>query len=154
MCHERHHQLTTTPWLAASNAHAADGDSSRRGWRTCPGTEGDRSRQCLRASSRDAAKTKDGTVWSLLRQTHDNTTRSFVIRDLARLGVQPDVVIQRLRTESDVSGRRALLLALGAYSDDDISSAQREALERLVVEVSPWRAHFATAIPQEESCAR
>jgi regulator of extracellular matrix RemA (YlzA/DUF370 family) len=99
-------------------------------------------------------KTKDGTVWSLLRQTHDNTTRSFVIRDLARLGVQPDVVIQRLRTESDVSGRRALLLALGAYSDDDISSAQREALERLVVEVSPWRAHFATAIPQEESCAR
>jgi formylglycine-generating enzyme required for sulfatase activity len=78
--------------------------------------------------------TQDGTVWSLLRQTHDNATRSFVIRDLARLGVRPDVVIHRLRTESDVSVRRALLLALGAYGDDVISPAQGEALDGLVRE--------------------
>jgi hypothetical protein len=44
--------------------------------------------------------TQDGRVWLLLRQAQDHTTRSFVIRDLARLGVPPDVVIQRLRTES------------------------------------------------------
>jgi len=77
----------------------------------------------------------EGTeAWSLLRQARDNTTRSYVIRDLARLGVGPEVVIQRLRAESDVSARRALLLALGDYQSDRISTVQRESLVPLLRE--------------------
>ena len=70
--------------------------------------------------------------WSLLRQTEDNTMRSFIIRDLARVGVNRDMVVQRLRSESDVGARRGLLLALGGYRIGLISSAERESLIRLL----------------------
>lgn len=71
---------------------------------------------------------QDGMAWARLRQTEDNATRSFMVRDLARLGVSPDIVIRRLLSESDVAARRALLLALGGYRDDLISAAQRVSL--------------------------
>ena len=77
---------------------------------------------------------QENIVWSLLRQTEDNTTRSFIIRDLARVGVNPDIVVQRLRSESDVGARRGLLLALGGYRIGLISSAERESLIRLLRE--------------------
>jgi formylglycine-generating enzyme required for sulfatase activity len=71
-------------------------------------------------------------AWTLLRATHDNTVRSFVIHDLARLGVDPDIVIGRLRVEADVSVRRALLLALGGYPPNRLSQSQRDSLTRLL----------------------
>ncbi len=79
-----------------------------------------------------SAQSPSNTMWSLLRQAEDNTTRSFVIRDLARAGVSPDIVVQRLRSESDVSARRALLLALGGYRSELIASAERDSLIRLL----------------------
>ena len=77
---------------------------------------------------------QENIVWSLLRQTEDNTMRSFIIRDLARVGVNRDMVVQRLRSESDVGARRGLLLALGGYRIGLISTAERESLIRLLRE--------------------
>ena len=89
----------------------------------------------LGSSCRDAPEwTGKHRVVPPLRQTGDNTTRSFIIRDLARVGVNPDIVVQRLRSESDVGARRGLLLALGGYRIGLISTAERESLIRLLRE--------------------
>lgn len=71
------------------------------------------------------------SAWERLRQTEDNSTRSFMTRDFARLGVSPDVVIRRLLSESDVTARRALLLVVGSYRQDQISTGHRNSLSRL-----------------------
>ena len=70
--------------------------------------------------------------WPLLRATGDNTTRSALIRDLPRHGIDPETVLQRLRVENDVSVRRALLLALGSYEKDAFSPGQRASLTALL----------------------
>ena len=75
---------------------------------------------------------QENRTWSLLRQGADNTTRSFVIRDIPRLSVGPDIVIRRLRGESDVSVRRALILTLGGYGSEAVSSVQRESITPLL----------------------
>ncbi len=75
---------------------------------------------------------QENRTWSLLRQGVDNTTRSFVIRDIPRLSVSPDIVIRRLRGESDVSVRRALILTLGGYGSEAVSSVQRESITPLL----------------------
>jgi formylglycine-generating enzyme required for sulfatase activity len=82
------------------------------------------------AISEDAVRSlRDGradSVWSMLRQSADNTIRSLVIRDLSRLGVRPVVILQRLEVERDVSARRALILALGGYDAGALAPAARE----------------------------
>ena len=47
---------------------------------------------------------------------------------LALLGVDPSVIAQRLPRESDVSVRRALILSLGEYRDEQIAVEQRQPL--------------------------
>jgi len=69
--------------------------------------------------------------WALLKQSVDNTVRTFVVRDIPRLGVDPEIVIRRLTSESDPSVRRSLILALGGYDETAIPPAQR----RRVIEV-------------------
>jgi formylglycine-generating enzyme required for sulfatase activity len=71
-------------------------------------------------------------VWPLLRASDDNTVRSYLVRDFARLDVNPDILIRRLRTEPDVSTRRALLLALGGYEPALVRRAGRDALITLL----------------------
>jgi formylglycine-generating enzyme required for sulfatase activity len=77
---------------------------------------------------------QDSRVWSLMRQTDDNTVRSFLIRDLARMGVNPAVVVERLRQEPDVTARRAMLLALGGYDVDRWPRTDRDAVTALLRE--------------------
>ena len=65
-------------------------------------------------------------VWPLLRHSPDPSLRSYLIRDLGTSGVSSDVIIERLKVESDASARRALILSLGGFSTAQISPAKRK----------------------------
>ncbi|MBV9124395.1 MAG: formylglycine-generating enzyme family protein, partial [Planctomycetes bacterium] len=67
-------------------------------------------------------------VWPLFQHRPDPRLRTWLIHRLAPLGAKPDLLVQHLETEPDVSARRALLLALGELADR-LSSLQRQALE-------------------------
>ncbi len=65
-------------------------------------------------------------VWPLLRHSPDPSRRSYLIRDFGRSGVAVDLVIGRLKHETDVPTRRALLLALGGFDGDHLPVARRK----------------------------
>lgn len=66
-------------------------------------------------------------VWPLLRQTPNPSVRSFVIDRLARLGVDPEILADRLRQEPDPVSRYALILALGQFDLGRMSARRRNA---------------------------
>jgi len=68
------------------------------------------------------------TVWSLLRHTADASLRTYLIHDFAPMGVDPQLLIARLRVEKDVSVRRALILSLGEFNDEQLPVIQRSPL--------------------------
>ena len=67
-------------------------------------------------------------VWSLMRHTSDPTVRSYLIHSFARLNVEPSVLIKRLTAEKDVSARRALILSLGEFTEEQLPAAARQSL--------------------------
>jgi eukaryotic-like serine/threonine-protein kinase len=62
-------------------------------------------------------------VWPLLRHRPDPTVRSYLIERLAASGVDPADLVRRFRRESDVSARRALVLALGCYPPNRVEGS-------------------------------
>jgi serine/threonine protein kinase/formylglycine-generating enzyme required for sulfatase activity len=63
-----------------------------------------------------AAALRDGDpsrVWQLLKEEPDPTVRSLLIRDMGRLGVDPNFLAQGIDAETDTSVRRGLILAIG-----------------------------------------
>jgi serine/threonine protein kinase/formylglycine-generating enzyme required for sulfatase activity len=70
-------------------------------------------------------------VWPLLKrsdQPDDPRLRSYVIHRLAPLGADAGAIIKRLDEEADVTIRRALVLSLGEYSEDELSPDMRKTL--------------------------
>src|SRR5262249_20882557 len=63
-------------------------------------------------------------VWPLLEHRPDPRLRSFLIHRLAPLATDPQGLLRRLEEEREVSRRRALLLALGAYSVERLGAAR------------------------------
>jgi hypothetical protein len=76
-----------------------------------------------------------GRVWPLLVQAPDPTLRTFLIHRLGPLGVDPQVLVQRLAKEADVSVRRALLLALGEMSPEPLGASRRQTLVEQLVRI-------------------
>lgn len=74
------------------------------------------------------------TAWILLRHSEDPTRRSYLLHMLASDGVPSDAVIARLRVEPDTSARRALILALGQYTEHDIGAGDRRRLVARLLE--------------------
>ena len=64
----------------------------------------------------------------LLTHSPDPRVRSYIIHALAPQGADPELVIAALEKETEVSRRRALLLALGEFGDNQLNSARRKAL--------------------------
>ena len=62
-------------------------------------------------------------AWEMLRHSPDPTARSYLVERLGGVAEHRRDLVRRFRTESDVSARRALLLALG---DTDQSRLGRE----------------------------
>ena len=73
-------------------------------------------------------------VWELLRHTADPRVRTYLIHEMPRLGLPPELLIDRLTSERDESARRALVLSLGEYSAHSIPEALKNSLvQKLVV---------------------
>ncbi|HVK16473.1 MAG TPA: SUMF1/EgtB/PvdO family nonheme iron enzyme [Fimbriiglobus sp.] len=76
-------------------------------------------------------------IWPLFRDSPDprlRSLRSYLIHRFARVGVGPDVLVERYAAERDASARRALLLSLGEFDPKhQLPPAARQPLvERLV----------------------
>ena len=71
---------------------------------------------------------KTDLLWPLLRHSSDPSLRSYLIRDLSNSGVSPDVIVQRLQVEPDVSARRAMILSLGGFTADQLPPRRRKDL--------------------------
>jgi formylglycine-generating enzyme required for sulfatase activity len=67
-------------------------------------------------------------VWPLLKHRDDPSVRTELVHNLARFGVEPSPVVDRLRDEPDASTRRALVLALGGFAPDRIAESDRRSL--------------------------
>jgi len=75
------------------------------------------------------------SVWPLLQERSDNTRRSYLIEFLGPLGADAATLIERLRSEPDVSARRALILSLGGFGPAQLTSAVRD---RLIPQLLEW----------------
>ena len=67
-------------------------------------------------------------AWPVLKHSPDPRARSCLIHWLGPLGANPRSLIERLDDEPDVTIRRALLLALGEFSEAQLSMSEREPL--------------------------
>jgi formylglycine-generating enzyme required for sulfatase activity len=69
---------------------------------------------------------RESRVWPLLRHRPDPRARSYLIHRLSPLGADPDRVLVQLGAQEDVSIRRALILALGEFSEAQLPPTRRE----------------------------
>jgi len=78
------------------------------------------------------------TVWPLFIQRDDSSVRTEVMHELAPSGIDPALVVERLRAETNVTAKRALLLCLGEFAPGSISQPVRKSLED---ELLAWYRH-------------
>jgi formylglycine-generating enzyme required for sulfatase activity len=68
----------------------------------------------------------------MLKHSPDPTVRSYLIDRLGPFGAHPSDIKERLEAESDVEIRRALILSLGQYTDEQLPPSERsELIEKL-----------------------
>jgi hypothetical protein len=67
-------------------------------------------------------------VWPLWRNAPNPTARAYLIQRAGMLGVDPRILIDRLDKEKDGSSRRALILALGDYTEAELPARWRAPL--------------------------
>jgi formylglycine-generating enzyme required for sulfatase activity len=77
---------------------------------------------------------QEEAVWPLLRDAKPADVRSFLVRDLAARGVDARAVVKRLEGEADAAARRALILALGEYTLEQLPQDVRADLEPRLLE--------------------
>ena len=73
-------------------------------------------------------------AWRLLGTGEDPGSRTDLIHDLFRFGVDPRLVIARLAVETDGSARRALVLALGGYPVGRIPGEERCRITKILLD--------------------
>ncbi|MBY0527275.1 MAG: SUMF1/EgtB/PvdO family nonheme iron enzyme [Gemmataceae bacterium] len=69
-----------------------------------------------------------GRLWPLLRHQPDPRVRTHIIHRLGPLGADAKVLTERMDVETDVSVRRALVLSLGEFNEQQLPAAGRQAL--------------------------
>jgi serine/threonine protein kinase/formylglycine-generating enzyme required for sulfatase activity len=67
-------------------------------------------------------------TWPLWRHTPTPEARSWLVQRAAAVGVDPRQLIEQLGREADVSAKRALILALGEYTEKELPAAVRQPL--------------------------
>jgi serine/threonine protein kinase/formylglycine-generating enzyme required for sulfatase activity len=73
-------------------------------------------------------------VWPLLRHSPDPRVRSYLIHRLGPFKADASTLLQRLDRETDVTIRRALILSLGEFDEEQLpEAARRPLIERLLV---------------------
>jgi formylglycine-generating enzyme required for sulfatase activity len=74
------------------------------------------------------------SVWPLFRHSPNPSRRTYMLHRLRPEGADPQLLIRRLDEEPDVSARRALILALGEFSEEQLpESAQQPLVARLLM---------------------
>ncbi len=73
------------------------------------------------------------SLWPLLESRPDSRLRSFLIDRLSGLGVEPQVLVQRLLGEPDESRRFAIIAALAQYRPEQLPIDQSERLKRFIL---------------------
>ena len=67
-------------------------------------------------------------VWPLLKHTPDPRVRSYLIHRFRPLGADTGAIVKRMDEELDITIRRALLLSLGEFGENELSPDDRNAL--------------------------
>jgi formylglycine-generating enzyme required for sulfatase activity len=70
----------------------------------------------------------DQRIWPLLRQRPDPRTRSYLIHQFSPLGADPQEILSQFDAQEDVSIRRALILTLGEFNEQQLPPAERDRL--------------------------
>ena len=68
-------------------------------------------------------------VWPSFRHSPEPRLRGYVLDRLQPLGVNPGLLVDRLRQENETSARRALILALADYGGEGLPAAVVTSLE-------------------------
>jgi len=71
---------------------------------------------------------RGGKVWPLLKHTPDPTLRSYMIERVSSASSNLKALVGQMEKEQDVSIRRAIILSMGQFDSDNISSVEREQL--------------------------
>lgn len=66
--------------------------------------------------------------WLGLRFRVNPTIRTYLIHNFGPLGLDPKLVVERLQIERDASTRRALILSLGGYTEQQLPKGLRQQL--------------------------
>src|SRR5438309_1371285 len=69
---------------------------------------------------------REQKVWPLLKHRPDPRTRSYLVHRFGPLDASPTQVLTQLDTQEDVSIRRALILTLGEFSEQQLPQTGRE----------------------------
>jgi serine/threonine protein kinase len=93
---------------------------------TPEGSEAESMKRRANIGSALVAMGHGGKVWPLLRHSPDPTVRSLLIERLGPEMIGPGVLEGQLGPETEVSVRRALLLALGGFDAGALPSAERK----------------------------
>jgi hypothetical protein len=77
-------------------------------------------------------------AWALLQHSTEPARRTYLLHALARLGVQPEVIVSRINDESDVSARRALIQALGEFTAEQLLDLDPNRMQHLRLRLVAW----------------
>ncbi len=91
--------------------------------------EADREKLGKRRTNAGVAMFKLGQpdkVWTMLQQNRDPRVRSYLIDRFGPLGCDAGAIVKRLDDETDVIARRALLLSLGEFNEQQWPANKRE----------------------------
>ena len=64
-------------------------------------------------------------AWQVLKHSADPQARSYLIHSLSPMGADPQTIMRRFDEEDDATVRRALLLALGEFSEERLPQSGR-----------------------------
>jgi formylglycine-generating enzyme required for sulfatase activity len=73
-------------------------------------------------------------VWPQLRHSPDPTVRSYLLERLGSRGVAARLLVERLDVETEVSARRALILALGEFTQEELPAQVRAPLVKKLLD--------------------
>jgi len=66
--------------------------------------------------------TAPAEAWAAFKQTPEPTLRSMLVENAHAVGIDPALIVERLKSEPDLSSQRALLLSLGRYDKDQLAA--------------------------------
>jgi len=74
------------------------------------------------------------SVWPFFRSSEDNSRRSYLVQFVGSAGVAAKKIVDRLKIESDVSARRALIVSLGGFDGAQLPDSLRASLVPTLLE--------------------